>query len=429
MRRITLEEFRRSEPVELSGEERQTLYRLYPGMRIEPSVRDGEFHLTPDQHVGMVCLPRLTIGIRPKVPIASVLFLIAYACEAIGWSEDIGDYGNDAELSDVIAIVFARLVERTTRRGLLAGYLTKEEALSAPRGRILFDEQIRRRMGYAFPVEVRHDEFTSDILENRLLLAGLTALARLPLESEVARRELSRAERPFGSVSAVRYKRGGIPEVLFTRINGHYCGAVSLAQLIIEGASLDVGAGSTRGSAFLVDMNVVFERFLRRSLRAALDLDEATFPDWPPPLQLDVSGRVPLKPDLCVVRGSKVLWIGDAKYKRLPPSAYQNADLYQLLAYAVATCLPHGTLFYAADAGVSAGEYVVRHAGKVLRVISIDLAAPPAALRRRIGVLADQIRLSISELLDFAGRSSPLAVTPLSRLQTADRAGDEPPFR
>jgi hypothetical protein len=38
---------------------------------------------------------------------------------------------------------------------LLAGYLTTEEALSTPRGRILFDEQIRRRMGYAFPVEVR----------------------------------------------------------------------------------------------------------------------------------------------------------------------------------------------------------------------------------------------------------------------------------
>jgi hypothetical protein len=83
MRQTTLEEFRRSEPVALSANGHQALARLYPGMRIEPSaMRDGEFHLTPDQHVGMVCLPELTIEVLPKIPIASVLFLIAYACEA-----------------------------------------------------------------------------------------------------------------------------------------------------------------------------------------------------------------------------------------------------------------------------------------------------------------------------------------------------------
>jgi 5-methylcytosine-specific restriction enzyme subunit McrC len=401
MRRIPLEEFRRSEPVALSADERQVLARLYPGMRIETSpVRESEFHLTPDQHVGMVCLSDLTLEIRPKFPTTSVLFLIAYACEAISWSEDIGEYGHDAELSDIIAVVFARLVERTTRRGLLAGYLTAEEAVSTPRGRILFDEQIRRRMGYSFPVEVRHDEYTTDILENRLLLAGLAALGSLPLRSEHARQELSRAERLFGNVSAVRYERGRVPDVLITRVNGHYRGAISLAKLIIEGVSIDLRDGPSCGSSFLVDMNVVFERFLRRSLRSALDLDEASFPDRPPRLQLDVGGRVSLAPDLCVVRDSRVTWIGDAKYKRLPPSAYQNADLYQLLAYAIATGLPNGTLIYAADAGVNAGNYIVRNAGKVLRAISIDLAAPPAAIRRRVEDIGDQIRAS------FGGRES-----------------------
>lgn len=399
-------------------------------MRIEPSAsREGDFHLTPDQHVGMVCLTDLVIEVRPKVPIGSVLFLIAYACEAIRWSEDVGEYDHDAELSDIIAIVFARLVERTTRRGLVAGYLTVEEAVAAPRGRILFDEQIRRRMGYALPIEVRHDEFTTDILENRFLLAGLTALARLPLRSVQARRELSRAERPFGNVSAVRYERGRIPDVLLTRVNAHYRGAIALAKLILEGVSLDLGGTLSRGSAFLVDMNVVFERFLRRSLRAALSLDETTFPDRPPSLHLDVQGWVPLRPDLCVVRGSKVLWVGDAKYKRLPVGAYQNADLYQLLAYAIATGLPHGTLIYAADTGVSAGEYVVCNADKILRAISIDLSAPPAAIRRRIMAIGNEIRLSLAEPAAPGGRPSTRAPIPPAPPRTAVRADDAPAGR
>ena len=34
------------------------------------------------------------------------------------------------------------------------------------RGRIRFDDQIRRRFGIPLPVELRYDEFTDDILLN-----------------------------------------------------------------------------------------------------------------------------------------------------------------------------------------------------------------------------------------------------------------------
>ena len=57
---------------------------------------------------------------------------------------------------------------RAFGRGLLRGYLTEEEALHTVRGRIRFDEQIRRRYGIPLPVELRFDEFTEDILANRL---------------------------------------------------------------------------------------------------------------------------------------------------------------------------------------------------------------------------------------------------------------------
>ena len=70
------------------------------------------------------------------------------------------------------------------------------------------------------------------------------------------------------------------------------------------------------------------------------------------------------------MKTKRITWVGDAKYKWLPSGTYRNADLYQLLAYAVATGLPGGTLIYAADEGVSAGEHVVLQAGKRLRVFA-----------------------------------------------------------
>ena len=56
------------------------------------------------------------------------------------------------------------------------------------RGRIRFDEQIRRRYGIPLPVELRFDEFTEDILANRLVKAAAARLRRMTLHSSEARR-------------------------------------------------------------------------------------------------------------------------------------------------------------------------------------------------------------------------------------------------
>jgi 5-methylcytosine-specific restriction enzyme subunit McrC len=97
---------------------------------------------------------------------------------------------------------------------------------------------------------------------------------------------------------------------------------------------------------------------------------------------------VPLKPDLCLLKDGRIVWVGDAKYKRLPPGAYRNADLYQLLAYAVKLGLSGGVLIYAADEGVSAAEHVVVEAGKRLRVVALDLSASPPKVIQQVGAIA-----------------------------------------
>lgn len=395
MRRLTLTEFKTSWAVALSAEERDSVRRLHPGIRIEPSLgSEGRYDLTPDQRVGLVCLPRLVIEVRPKVPMSSVLFLLSHACDAASWFEQQPEFSDDLDLVEMVAIMLARLVQQATRRGLLNGYQCEDETLRAPRGRILFDEQIRRRLGKSPPIEVRHDVFTSDILENRLLLAALGAMSRIRLQSAAAKRELIRAQRLFGSVTRLHFGPASVPAVLFTRLNAHYQPAISLASFVLRSASLDLGVGGSRGSAFLIDMNTAFERFVRSALRAALGVEGARFPERPRPVHLDEAGVVPLKPDLCLLESGRIAWVGDAKYKRLPAGGYRNADLYQLLAYAVALNLSGGTLIYAADEGTAAAEHVVVQAGKRLRVVALDLVAPRSALLHQIQELARQIALT-----------------------------------
>ena len=66
----------------------------------------------------------------------------------------------------------------------------KEEELYTVRGRIRFDEQIRCQFGVPLPIEVRYDEFTDDILANRLVKAAAHQLGRMRLHSQKARTDL-----------------------------------------------------------------------------------------------------------------------------------------------------------------------------------------------------------------------------------------------
>jgi len=392
-RRLTLTEFAKMEAVRLTSEECDALRVLYPEMRVEPSRgSSSHYDLTPTQRIGILCLPNLVVEVRPKIDMPAVLFLVSYACEAAEWFDAQPDLSSGGEIVDMLAVIYARLVERTTRRGLLAGYLEEDDALQAPRGRIRFEEQLRRRFLMAPPVEVRHDVFTTDILENRLLLAALIALVRLPSLSAVAQREVARAQRLLGGVMRAHFAPSAVPAVVLTRLNHHYEAAVTLARVLLQAAALDLGAGSAQGVAFLIDMNTVFEKFVRRALRASLGASEGEFPNKAPLSHMDEARQVALKPDLSWVVGGRIVWVGDAKYKRLSEQASPNADLYQMLAYEIALGLPTGTLIYAADKGITSAEHVVANCGKHVRVVALDLNAPPKAVLGRVAEIAAMIR-------------------------------------
>ncbi len=232
-------------------------------------------------------------------------------------------------------------------------------------------------------------------------------MAHLPMRSPIAPRQLGRAQQLFGVVRRLHFPAAAVPDVVFTRLNRHYEAAISLATLVLRSASIDVGAGGPKGSAFLVDMNLVFERFVRQLLRNALDVDRAAFPDTAPHAALDEGGLVALRPDLCLLRGTKIVWVGDAKYKRLTPGSYPNADLYQLLAYSVALGLPGGTLIYAAADDVKEAEHVVVQAGKRLRVVALALGASPAKIKGRIRSLSREILTQSREMATGIGAMRP----------------------
>ena len=268
--------------------------------------------------------------------------------------------------------------------------------INTVRGQIRFADQIGRRYGLPLPIEVAYDEYTEDIEHNRLLKTAIHRLSHAQIRSMAVRQELRRLRSAFDMVQLGSYRRGAVPEIRHTRLDEHYRPAVELARIIIENSSLELFAGQVSGASFLIDMNVVFERFLYVALGEALGL---TGDQWQHQarLKLDEGGSINMEPDLSWwVPGSAGFgpfpcFVGDAKYKKLDAPGFRHADIYQMLAYCTAADLPSGLLIYAAGEDPS-GKYRINHGGKTIEVATLDLSGTPEHILSEVDRLADRVR-------------------------------------
>ncbi len=397
MRQLDLREYEASEPYRLSIQERDELTDALPSLSIEPAVGErADYRLTPGSTVGALEFGGLSVLIEPKISIPQLLSLACYAMGMFKHQERRWfDFERQSALPDTLAMALAAAARRAFARGLLHGYLTHEEALPTVRGRIRFDDQLRRRFGLPLPVEVRYDEFTDDILANRLVKAAVARLGGMRFRSPKARRDLGRIAGLLDNVSLVAFPPNKLPEVSFDRLNQHYRDVVGLSRLILRHSAFQSSRGTVRAAGFLIDMNTLFQEFVTQALREELRVSDRVLRSEHR-LPLDTQGRVRIEPDLSWWDGGVCTFVGDAKYKRTRAHGVPNADLYQLLAYATALDLPGGLLVYA-QGEADIAEYQVRHAGKRLEVTALDLGgtldevlASVKRLAQRVHALRDQ---------------------------------------
>ena len=390
MRPLDLREYETSNPEALSVTERDALGGF---VSVKPAPgTETEYHLTPESTVGVLEIGDLSVSIQPKLPVSRILYLASYAIGQVRFREERFDYADEPTLVEALVPVFAAAARQAFSRGLLHGYRTEEDSLQTVRGRIRVDDQIRRRFGIPVPVEVRYDDFTVDVLPNRLVKAAAWCLLGLRLQTD-SRVKLAGVLGNLEEVDLVEFPPGVLPEVRFDRLNEHYREVVELSGLILRHTSIETERGSVRAAGFLVDMNVVFQEFVTRALRLALGLSERTFRSDTriPNIWLDEADNVRLKPDLTWWDGHECTFVGDAKYKKVKDDRVPNADLYQLLAYATALNLPGGLLVYAKGEDTEV-VHCVRHAGKRLEVAALDLSGSIDEIHARIGELARRVR-------------------------------------
>ncbi|MEU2038272.1 McrC family protein [Nocardia niwae] len=350
----------------------------------------GRYKIKPGKKVGSIKVGAVQIDVRPKITeLRRLLFFIGYCSNPKIWRDEVVHLDKADSLYPAVSESFVRLASRALEGGLLQGYRTKAETLQLVRGRIDFNDQIVRRHGLPLPVACEYDDFTTDIAENRIVLAAAAALNALPQVSVEARHKLGRIRYQMNDV-ALPQRNIARPVWHPTRLNARYHDVLRLSEVILDNSSFDQRRGKLAVTGFMFDMWKIYEDFVTSALTMAMRrhggraVTQARI--W-----MDEAETILMKPDLVWYDTSdRPVAVVDAKYKVERPKRFPEADIYQMLAYCSTLGLEEGHLIYAQGNGPVKTHKLVR-SGITIHCRALDLGAAPNALLHQIDEIARTI--------------------------------------
>jgi 5-methylcytosine-specific restriction enzyme subunit McrC len=358
-------------------------------------VASGRWLVGGTGKVGVAQIGDVIVRVFPKLPIQRIFYLLGYG-RRFEWRDDLVPYETETDLVHVLADAFVRQADRALSRGVIQGYVERDDDLAVVRGRMRHTEQATRRFGQITPLLVRYDDFTIDIAENQLVRAAAKILRRVPgLDSAVARRLRAIMQRLDEVSDLIPGQQP--PTWRSGRRNAHYETVLWFASMVLKNRALDLPAGDIEVNGFVIDMATVFEDFVTIALTDALERIDGRVRAQDPHT-LDEGGTVKMAPDLVWYRGGKPVAIVDAKYKAEKIGGYPNADLYQMLAYCTSLGVPVGDLVYA-KGNESAQQHLVRQSSIRINAHALDLDVRPSDLMTQVADLARRITRETTEEL------------------------------
>lgn len=373
--------------VRLSDEEARLLHASRAGLDVRLTSSHGVYEVRATHFVGTVVLPQRPVYIRPKVPVEHLAFMLGFSPDLITPTGK----ALSAESRDVVSLmkyVYSLALSKVVKRGLFREYADHEQELVAIRGRVNIKDVVMRRFGRVPPTQCTFQDYDLDREANRRLLAAALMLARAGDRTDCGSNALRRLAARFDGVTEVRGYSATLRPLTRTRILSQYDPALSVAETILRNATLEAFSGEKQSLAFVVDMNLAYERFVTESLRQAMGLDHRTWIAQRPSRHLDKKRKIPMRPDISWLdQHGRTRLIIDVKYKQVDQAVAE--DVQQTIAYCVAEGIDDAVLVYA---DCPNDEHVVGDSGIRIHQMSLPMKGTVEDIRRSIDRLAGRIK-------------------------------------
>lgn len=348
---------------------------------------DG-FDLSASGYVGTLVLDDLHIHIVPKVPVNNLFHMLAYAYDLPRFQSSPTLIQESDDLFEIVAQAFVRQVDDLVRQGIHRGYVDEEEDRRFLRGRLLLGPHLRRNVVHASRFYVRTNEFSADLLENRILKATLGRLSSFRFRTSHLNQQIRRTWSAFSEVSSVDIAAPDCDDVLYNRLNARYRSPLNLARLLLQHVSLEHHSGQNLFAAFVLPMYEVFERFVAGYLDEAFDSHPHITVSSQERIWFDNEKSLRGKPDIVVRQHNKPFLVLDTKYKIYGDKPKPD-DLYQMVTYGQYYRINRAVLAYPTDYKVDETKTLVW--GMTVHTLSLSLAGSLDAFKRNCRLFAERV--------------------------------------
>jgi len=328
MSRIELTEFEESQPLDLSNEEYIYL-KEYHSTHLDIRKLDSTFCLRPKSYVGFIQLLNKTLYIKPKIPDANLLFILSYLYDQIDIGEDVEFSQKETDsILDIMAFILTSWTNKLLKRGLYRSYIRKQDRIPRLRGKIIHT----KNLFYFDKIYCSFDELSHSIYENIILKATLRLILSIQLMDEI-KNNARVLLKLLSDIEDVCLSEKLFNRIYYSRLNKYYYKVIQLCYLIWKNYSVNQVSRDLRFPGFLVNMNDIFEEFIRRYLVKSLPeetIAKRHIGKWA--AGIDLTHLPEMQPDI-VIKDKLVI---DVKYYRSvlgSQGKYHSSHIYQILSY------------------------------------------------------------------------------------------------
>jgi 5-methylcytosine-specific restriction enzyme subunit McrC len=210
-----------------------------------------------------------------NIPIQYIYYLLCYAWDKLAERDVVAvDAIDSTTLADMFARVLINGTNHLLKRGFDRGYVAEHAWTGRLRGRICFQDAIRRNATRTSRLPCDFDEFSHDIVHNRILKATMRRLLRTHGLAAECSEGLNQLYRMFSEIQDIELTNRVFGQVQLYRNNQFYDFLLKVCELIYRNLLVSEKPGTSKFMDFVQDkrqMAILFENFVRTFYRIHSD--------------------------------------------------------------------------------------------------------------------------------------------------------------
>jgi len=306
-------------------------------------ISNDEFEIKASSYIGLIELPsKIRITINPKIKITNLLYLISFTYDLVKFKNiNRHTLTKDNSLIDIYIVVFLNWLDVLIKKGIGKHYQTEEDKLTTIKGKIRISENLVK----SNKIFCEFDELTISTQENKILKATLWLIIKMKIVSPDIQQRALNYYRLLFDIENIQLSNSVFSSIIFNKLNYHYEPLIELGKLIYDSCKLTDNSGNNIFSGFIANMNLIFEKFILKSLQQNLKSETVkptTKNDWAIP---NDELLPQIRPDILIKNRAII----DVKYYKTPFTTngrFITDHIFQIVFYLQAYKLQSGFLVY-----------------------------------------------------------------------------------